>query len=315
MRSQATLMKPAVVFSLMLKSRKVEKRLTKSGLIFYEPDSALTIRLNREETEVLLGKVHWNKLDDFCEIVHLEISNNCNLNCDYCYADKNAKELTTDEWKRVIKELRDYGVLQVTFGGGEPLLRDDIFELAQYCNEIGLNVTMTTNGSMVMNFDKKLYSLFKQVNVSWRGDDALQALQHLRESTAIGINFIVNRGYIKDLPRVAEKAKEIDAELLLLAYKPVKGDFENVIAPELVFERAKKLYKNGLKVAVDGPCLGKCLAAKRFCDVHSNGDVSVCSFVREPIGNLRERSFKEIWRLKPRNIACPYFKTRTHYEE
>ena len=125
----------------------------------------------------------------------------------------------------------------------------------------------------------------------------------------------MSKKYIKDLPSVAEKVKELDAELLLLAYKPVKGDFENVIAPDLVFEIAKRLYKNGLKIAIDGPCLGLCLAAKRFCDVHSNGDVSVCSFVRAPIGNLTQKAFEYLWRGRPKTIACPYFKMRRNCEE
>jgi len=303
-------------YKFLPNSSKTKKRLTKSGLIFYEPDSALIIRLNRKETEAILGKVFWDRLDDFCETVHLEISSKCNLHCDYCYVAKDNRELTTEEWQRIIKDLKDYGVLQVSFGGGEPLLRTDVFELAQYCNEIGLNVTMTTNGMLVMNFAKTQYSLFKQVNVSWQGhNDIWPALRYLKESTATGINFIMHKRYIQDLETVAKKAKELDAELLLLAYKPVKGDFENVIAPGLVFETAKKVYENGLKVAIDGPCLGLCLAAKRFCDVHSNGDVSVCSFVRKAIGNLTEKPFKHIWCTRPKNIMCPYFKTRSHYEE
>jgi MoaA/NifB/PqqE/SkfB family radical SAM enzyme len=308
LNSQENLKNPIPAISLLFKSPKTKKRLTKSGMILYEPDSALTIRFNRKETEAILGKIPWHKLDDFCEVVHLEISGKCNLHCGYCYAENN-QELPTQEWKRIIKDLKDYGVLQVSFGGGEPLLRDDVFEIAQYCNELGLNVTMTTNGTLVRNFSKNLYRLFKQVNVSWQGrDDIWQTLHYLKGSTALGINFIMHKRYISDLKLVVRKTKETDAELLLLAYKPVKGDFENVAAPVRVYKIAEKLHFQGVKVAIDGPCLGFCLAAKRFCDVHSNGDLSVCSFVREPIGNLTEKSFKEIWRLRPKEVKCPYFK-------
>lgn len=61
---------------------------------------------------------------------------NCNLQCLHCYAAGQSlskeKELSTDEWKRIIDRLKDIGVPQITFTGGEPTMRDDLFELIDH---------------------------------------------------------------------------------------------------------------------------------------------------------------------------------------
>lgn len=60
----------------------------------------------------------------------------CNLKCLHCYAagqkHSGETELSTDEWKRVIDKLKEIGVPQITFTGGEPTMRDDLIELIEY---------------------------------------------------------------------------------------------------------------------------------------------------------------------------------------
>ena len=61
---------------------------------------------------------------------------NCNQRCVHCYAagQKQAEEaeLSTAEWKGIIDKCRNAGVTQLTFTGGEPTMRDDLFELIDY---------------------------------------------------------------------------------------------------------------------------------------------------------------------------------------
>ncbi len=58
---------------------------------------------------------------------------NCNQSCIHCYAagqhDACEPELGTKEWLDIIDRLREIGVTQVTFTGGEPTMREDLFEL------------------------------------------------------------------------------------------------------------------------------------------------------------------------------------------
>ena len=60
----------------------------------------------------------------------------CNLNCMHCYSGGNTAsegELSTDEAKRMLDELKDYGSPFMILSGGEPFLREDVFELGQIC--------------------------------------------------------------------------------------------------------------------------------------------------------------------------------------
>lgn len=61
---------------------------------------------------------------------------NCNQKCLHCYAAgqnyANKKELTTEEWKKVIDICREVKIPQLTFTGGEPTLREDLVELIEY---------------------------------------------------------------------------------------------------------------------------------------------------------------------------------------
>ena len=62
-----------------------------------------------------------------------ELTYQCPLHCPYCSNPVNMEEtfneLTTSQWKKVFKEAREMGAVQLGFSGGEPLLRKDLEEL------------------------------------------------------------------------------------------------------------------------------------------------------------------------------------------
>jgi len=270
------------------------------------------IRLDREETESFLGRsIPFDELDDFAEVAHLEVSARCQLSCPYCYAPNgDAQELPTGGWKAVISDLAGYGVFQITFGGGEPTLREDLLELALHARRLGLNLCMTTNGLALPQLGPEVLCLFNQVNVSYHGDGETlwRALQHLVEHhVACGINFVATERYLPVLPAIGETAGAFGAELLLLTAKGVEG----APLPSEVMAEARKLHEQGLRVAVDGlTCAGElpefCLQKKRFCTVDAAGNVLPCSFVREPLGNLLWKPFAEIWRSRGQQVPCPF---------
>jgi len=79
----------------------------------------------------------------------IELTYCCNLNCIHCYCkgseDKN-KELTTKQWKKIIDEIHKEGCLEITFTGGEPLIREDFLEIYAYAKEKGFIITFFSNG-------------------------------------------------------------------------------------------------------------------------------------------------------------------------
>ena len=295
---------------MRLKNSKI--RLGREGLVIYEPSTPITIRLNHQETNQFLDReIDFAKLDEPCEIVHLEISNQCNLDCPYCYVvDKHGMELSTEQWKKIIEDLVSYGIFQVTFGGGEPTLRKDLGELALYVRESGLNLCMTTNGTLVSTLSQETMQLFNQINISYHQDfDLLQcSLEYLADSgISRGLNFLMLDRYMDIFPQIKRLCQDLDVELLILAGKGI----DDALDPASVMREAKQAYKEGVKAAVDGlACSDEipdyCMQKRRFCDVDSLGNVFPCSFVRDPMGNLLEKSFEEIWRSRGNQVLCPF---------
>lgn len=86
-------------------------------------------------------------------VVVWNITRTCNLRCLHCYSDSEARaykgELNHVEGRAVLKDLAEFGVPAVLLSGGEPLARPDIFELAEYGRELGLKLTLSTNGTLI----------------------------------------------------------------------------------------------------------------------------------------------------------------------
>lgn len=72
--------------------------------------------------------------------------------CAHCYREAGAKvdeELTTEEGKALLDEIAKAGFKIMIFSGGEPFMRDDIFELVAYAKKIGLRPVFGTNGTFI----------------------------------------------------------------------------------------------------------------------------------------------------------------------
>jgi len=85
-------------------------------------------------------------------VAHIELTPRCDRSCRYCYHPGGAREMSTAQLESVTTDLAAAGVLQVTFGGGEPFLRGDVFRLARHARSLGLGVCATTNGDRLADF-------------------------------------------------------------------------------------------------------------------------------------------------------------------
>lgn len=106
--------------------------------------------------------------------IYVEITNICNLNCSFCSKDfKKKKEMTVDEFRKVvskIKEFTDYIYLHVK---GEPLLHSRLDEILSICDENLLRVNITTNGTLLKERYDILnsHSCIRQLNISLHSEN------------------------------------------------------------------------------------------------------------------------------------------------
>jgi MoaA/NifB/PqqE/SkfB family radical SAM enzyme len=87
-------------------------------------------------------------------VVFWNLTDRCNLSCTHCYSRSgpgrtSEGELSTTEAFGVIDDLADMGVPLILFTGGEPLMREDLFDLARHAEDRGLKMALSTNGTLI----------------------------------------------------------------------------------------------------------------------------------------------------------------------
>jgi PqqA peptide cyclase len=180
-----------------------------------------------------------------------EITYRCPLHCPYCSNPVAASlreasrpsqgggysngELTTDEWRRVIREAAALGVLQIGFSGGEPLARRDLADLIRAAREANLYSNLITSG--IGLDDERVFQLrdagLDSVQLSFQSDEAdlsdeiAGARAHQRKldvaakiraaGICLSLNFVIHRQNIDRLPQMIELTETLGAERVELA--------------------------------------------------------------------------------------------------
>lgn len=82
--------------------------------------------------------------------INWALNNSCNFNCRHCYSRvDNGDELDAGLLCSAMDRVAKAGVLAVNFGGGEPMLRADLLEIASSARKSGLQVSMNSNGYLI----------------------------------------------------------------------------------------------------------------------------------------------------------------------
>ena len=174
------------------------------------------------------------------------ITRKCNYRCRGCtvWMDQDVNELSTEELKRGLDILRDIGVLELVFSGGNPLLRDDIGEILDYASKYFIT-TVYDNGSVAASkidelrnvdfvaisldtLDEKKNDYLKGVKGAWR--KAMEAIETLkREGIPVGVSPTIsqmNLYEIIDFTRYfIEREIPVWYCLYNYDYQPSKGAF------------------------------------------------------------------------------------------
>jgi heme d1 biosynthesis radical SAM protein NirJ len=110
-------------------------------------------RISRFMNEILHPTAVGPRRDAPGPVVIWNLVRRCNLTCLHCYsisADIDFPgELSTAEVLGVIDDLRRFGVPALILSGGEPLIRKDLFEIAERSKALGFYTALSTNGTLI----------------------------------------------------------------------------------------------------------------------------------------------------------------------
>ena len=219
----------------------------------------------------------------------------CNLACVHCYytarRQRDPGELTTAEAKAMIDDLAAFGAPVLLFSGGEPLLREDLYELGAYARERGIRTVISTNGTLIdraaaerireAGFSYVGISLdgIRATNDRFRGmagafDAALAGMRHCTEAgVRTGLRLTLNKHNVADLDAIFDLLEEEQirrACFYHLVYagrgRRIQADdltpAESRAAVDLIFDRTEDLHRRGVDIEIltvdnhaDGPYL------------------------------------------------------------
>ena len=98
----------------------------------------------------------WAKIQRFPLSATFELTPLCNLRCPMCYVrldkkcmDKQGRSMSAKEWLEIARQARDMGLLFITLTGGEPFLHPEFWEIYHGMSELGLLVSVYSNGTMI----------------------------------------------------------------------------------------------------------------------------------------------------------------------
>ncbi len=196
-------------------------------------------------------------------VVVWNMTRRCNLKCIHCYsnsADINyPDELTTEEGKKLIDDLAQFGSPVILFSGGEPLLRPDLIELAQYATDRGMRAVISTNGTLIT---KEIAARLKKIGLSYVGVSldglekthdrfrgkkgafaaALDGLRNCREAgVKVGIRFTVNKHNLSDVPAMFDLLRKEKIERMCFYHLVYSGRGSRLRDEDLTHEETRRL--------------------------------------------------------------------------
>ncbi|MCF8028332.1 MAG: 12,18-didecarboxysiroheme deacetylase [Desulfobacteraceae bacterium] len=196
-------------------------------------------------------------------VVVWNITQRCNLKCIHCYAHAKARqqdnELTTNEGKALIDDLAGMGVPVLLFSGGEPLMRKDMPELAQYAVEKGMRAVISTNGTLI---DAKTAGILKDIGLSYVGisldgsrdindrfrgvdgafDQALEGIRNAKEAgIKVGLRFTINRFNAEEIPALFDLLEEMDIPRICFYHLVYAGRGSTLVNDDVSHEETRRL--------------------------------------------------------------------------
>lgn len=106
----------------------------------------------KETSQPRIIEVDLGEKEPWLREVHLDVTDHCNLRCRHCFWGENItfnQNLKSDDWKKVILDLKTHGVGKVVISGGEAFTRNDLLEIISFCFDNNIFVgAVFTNGTI-----------------------------------------------------------------------------------------------------------------------------------------------------------------------
>ncbi len=195
-------------------------------------------------------------------VVVWNITRRCNLKCVHCYAHaKNIpfdNELSTTEGKFLIDDLSEFGVPVILFSGGEPLVRKDLPELADYAVKKGMRAVISTNGTLItpqtartlkdigLSYVGISLDGMEEINDRFRGvkgafRSALEGIENCKKAgIKVGLRFTINKSNDGQISEIFKLLEEMDIPRACFYHLVYAGRGSDLVKEDLSHEESRK---------------------------------------------------------------------------
>jgi len=239
-----------------------------------EPSDVL--RYGRQSEKLPSHLLQFSK--DKSPVVVWNATKRCNLKCMHCYSSSQniryADELTTQEGMNLISDLASFGSPVMLFSGGEPTMREDLPELAQFAVDRGMRAVISTNGTLLT---RKMVDIFKRIGLSYVGvsldglkeihdrfrgvpgafDMTLKGIRACQDAgIKVGIRFTLNRRNVSDIPSIFDLIEQENIPRACFYHLVYSGRGSRLIDEDLshgetrktidlIMDRTRELFDKG----------------------------------------------------------------------
>lgn len=278
-----------------------------------------------------------NRVDELCRqygmlfSVSLELTYRCSERCIHCYVDDGCRrnpepELTMEEYKDILRQLKELGCVNLLLTGGEVCLHKDFIEIARYAVSLGFLVDVYTNGISMTDEQFDALCAIKVNSVSFslysgvpEIHDAItkvpgsfeRTLKRMMMFKCAGVDTyiktVVIRQNLDSLHTLFELGKRLRIEVAPATAIADTHSGQSAQAFRLQTQDQRiKAVRLIRKYSTDSQQYGErnldeavCRAAITGLSVDPYGGVHPCLAFPEPVGSVRESTIREIWRNAP----------------
>lgn len=227
-------------------------------------------------------------------VVVWNMTQRCNLKCVHCYAhavepSRHKDPISTDQAKAIIDDLAAFGAPVMLFSGGEPLVREDLVELAKYATSRGMRAVISTNGTLItkakarelkgvglsyvgisLDGAEEVHDRFRAVPGSYKM--ALKGVENCQaEGLKVGLRFTINKRNAAEIPHLFDLIEAMEVPRICFYHLVYSGRGSELIKEDLdhaetravvdlIMDRTRALHDKGLPKEVltvdnhaDGP--------------------------------------------------------------
>ncbi|RNI13957.1 radical SAM protein [Methanohalophilus sp. RSK] len=257
------------------------------------------------------------------ETVSFEITRQCKCNCDHCIISGGEEDIDTETVKKTIDDALDMGAFIIIFTEGDPLLREDIFELIEYVDKERAIVNMYTPGTdmnpqtarklkeaglhnllvSIYSTDPEKHNAVRKLDGAF--DMATDAMKYgLDAGLLVTMCTHASPKNMDELPQLYALATEMGVSEFSIWESAPKKKGDPIISSEdrekvLEMHHEANSTETGPRIFTnsyfEGEMLG-CMAAQRWMHICVDGSVKPCPYIPFSFGNIQDQQLKDIWK-------------------